>query len=88
MAGTCTGHSYQNDIIFDFGDFRRADRPIPTELRNGDWYHRRGDIQNYDSYPENQHGVISGLKDYANDDDAIAGANKPAQAARVKRFIV
>jgi hypothetical protein len=41
---------------------------------NGDWYHRRGDIQNYDSYPENQHGDISGLKDYANDDDAIGSA--------------
>jgi glycosidase len=68
------GHTYQNDIIFAFGDFRRADRPIPTELRNSDWYHRRGDIQNYDSYPENQHGDISGLKDYANDDDAIGSA--------------
>jgi alpha-amylase len=69
-----TTHTYQNDTVFDFGDFRRADRPIPTELRNSDWYHRRGDIQNYDSYPENQHGDISGLKDYANDDDAIGSA--------------
>ncbi len=36
-------------------------------------YHRRGEIHSsggYDTYPENQHGDICGLKDYANDDDA------------------
>ena len=49
-----------------------ADRPVPTELRNPDWYHRRGEIRRTTtSYPENQHGDMSGLKDYANDDDAI-----------------
>ncbi len=62
---------YFNDQIFPFGDFRRADRPVPTELRNQDWYHRRGEIRNYDQSPENQRGDISGLKDYANDDDGI-----------------
>jgi alpha-amylase len=62
---------YFNDQIFPFGDFRRADRPIPTELRNQDWYHRRGEMRDYDHPPENQDGDISGLKDYANDDDAI-----------------
>ena len=35
-------------------------------------YHRRGEIARLTTiYPENQHGDISGLKDYANDDDAI-----------------
>src|SRR5499433_1122758 len=62
---------YFNDQVFPFGDFRRADRPIPTELRNKDWYHRRGEIRNYDGAPENQDGDISSLKDYANDDDLI-----------------
>jgi glycosidase len=62
---------YSNDIKFDFGGFRREDRPVPIELRNKDWYHRRGEMANYDSYPENQHGDMFGLKDYANDDDAI-----------------
>src|SRR5438552_9525081 len=38
--------NYFNDIQFKFGNFRRADRPIPTELRNQDFYHRRGSIQN------------------------------------------
>lgn len=62
---------YSNDTRFDFGGFRRGDRPVPIELRNADWYHRRGEMGNYDSYPENQHGDMFGLKDYANDDDAI-----------------
>jgi glycosidase len=62
---------YFNDITFPFGDFRRTDRPVPIELRNEDWYHRRGEIRNYDAVPENQRGDISGLKDYANEDDAI-----------------
>ena len=44
--------------------FRRlggARPPIPTELRNSDLYHRRGEISGaggYDTYPENQHGDI------------------------------
>lgn len=62
---------YFNDQQFGFGDFRRVDRPIPTELRNKDWYHRRGSMNDFDNPPENQHGDILGLKDYANDDDAI-----------------
>ena len=65
---------YSNDTRFDFGDFRRGDRPVPVELRNGDWYHRRGEMANYDAYPENQHGDMYGLKDYANDDDDIGSA--------------
>jgi alpha-amylase len=67
-------YSYSNDQRFPFGSWPRDDRPIPTELRNPDWYHRRGEIGNYDNYPENQHGDISGLKDYANDDDAIGSS--------------
>jgi glycosidase len=62
---------YFNDQIFPFGDFRRTDRPIPTEFRNQEWYHRRGEMRDFDHPPENQHGDIVGLKDYANDDDAI-----------------
>jgi glycosidase len=59
---------------FDFGNFRRTDRPIPTELQNQNWYHRRGQIQNFDTAPENQLGDIVTLKDYANDDDDIGSA--------------
>ncbi len=63
--------NYHNGDQFNFGAFRPGSEPIPTELRNPDWYHRRGQIQNYDTSPENQLGDIVGLKDYANDDTAI-----------------
>ena len=62
---------YFNDIQFPFGFWRRPDRPIPTELRDSTWYHSRGQIRNYDAYPEVEHGDISTLKDYENDDDQI-----------------
>ena len=63
--------TYQNDEWFAFGAWRRPDRPVPTELRNEELYHRRGRITDgWDRYPENQHGDLYGLKDYANDDDA------------------
>ncbi len=64
---------YSNDQQFPFGFWRRGDRPVPTDLREEHLYHRRGEIHSpngYDTYPENQHGDISALKDYANDDDA------------------
>jgi glycosidase len=65
-------YTYCDGIRFDFGDWRRHDRPIPIELRNPDLYHRKGNIGNaggYDSFPESQHGDMCGLKDYSNDDD-------------------
>ena len=62
---------YFNDQRFDFGFWRRNDRPIPVELRQPEYYHRRGEMANFDSFPENQHGDITSLKDFANDDDAI-----------------
>lgn len=63
--------AYSGDRQYDFGGWRRDDRPIPTELRNPDYYHRRGSITGggWDSYPENQHGDVVTLKDYENDDD-------------------
>ena len=67
-------YNYSNDQQFSFGLWRRDDRPIPTELRDENYYHRRGNMADYDNYPENQHGDLSGLKDYANDDDEIGSA--------------
>jgi glycosidase len=65
-------YSYSNDQRFDFGGWRRPDRPVPVELRNPDLYHRKGQITGvgWDAYPELQHGDIVTLKDYASDDDA------------------
>jgi alpha-amylase len=62
---------YSGNQQFPFGSWRRADRPVPTELRNADWYHRRGEMRDYDNGPENQFGDMYGLKDYANEDDPI-----------------
>jgi glycosidase len=45
---------YFNDLQFQFGDWRRLDRPIPTELQHESLYHRRGEMRDYDNYPENQ----------------------------------
>lgn len=61
---------YDNDRQFDFGEWRREDRPIPTELRNENYYHRRGQIKNWDSYPETQHGDFFSLKDFNNEDNS------------------
>ena len=65
-------YNYWHDSQFPFGFWRQPDRPVPVELREEDLYHRRGQMQGsgYDNYPENQHGDIVTLKDYANDDDA------------------
>jgi glycosidase len=60
---------YFNDMQFDFGDWNSADHPVPTELRDPKFYHRRGRINNYDTSPENQRGDIFTLKDFENDDD-------------------
>jgi glycosidase len=67
-----TNYLYANDTRFDLGGWRRGDRPIPTELRDPELYHRRGQItdSHWDQYPEGQHGDIVTLKDYHNDDDA------------------
>lgn len=62
---------YYNNQQFPFGFWRRPDRPIPTQLRDPTWYHRRGQIRDYNAYPEVEQGDIATLKDYANDDDAI-----------------
>ena len=65
------GYNYSNDVQFPLGDWRKPDRPVPTELRDETLYHRRGSITGggWDSYPEVQHGDIVTLKDFANDDD-------------------
>jgi alpha-amylase len=67
-------YHYHDDEEFPLGGWRRNDRPIPTEMRNEAYYYRRGNMRNYDTYPENQHGDMSGLKDFRND-DTLAGSD-------------
>jgi alpha-amylase len=65
------GSKSYNGTRFDFDSFRPGRAVVPEELRNADYYHRRGSITNYDDGTQVQLGDISGLKDYANDDDDI-----------------
>jgi glycosidase len=69
-------YHYFQDQQFPLDAWRRADRPIPTELQQDRLYHRRGNITDggWDTYPEMQHGDLVGLKDYASDDD-LAGSD-------------
>ncbi len=60
---------YYQDRQFPFGGLRRPDRPIPNELQNPNYYHRRGEIRNWDAYPETQRGDFFSLKGFNNDDD-------------------
>lgn len=63
-------YKYFNDTQFPFGFWRRGDRPVPTELRDPDLFHRRGQIQNFDGDPEAEHGDFFSLKDLAHDDNS------------------
>jgi glycosidase len=62
-------YKYFDGQQFPFDRWRRDDRPLPVELRNPNYYHRRGSIQNYDDDTEAKTGDIVSLKDYWNDDD-------------------
>lgn len=64
-------YKYFNDMQFPLEGWRRNDRPIPIELRNPDYYHRWGEIQDngWDAYPQTQNGDFFSLKDFNNDDN-------------------
>ena len=64
-----TAYYYDRDRQFQFGGWRSPDRPLPSELRNPDFYNRRGEIRNWDDYPETQNGDFFSLKGFNNDDD-------------------
>lgn len=61
---------YYQGWQFPLEKWSKPDRPVPLELRDEKFYHRRGQIRDFDHSPENQLGDISVLKDFANDDDA------------------
>jgi alpha-amylase len=64
---------YFDDLEFPFGRFRKPDRPTPSELRDPSLFHRRGQIRNFDAFPEFERGDFFGLKDLANDDTIEGG---------------
>ncbi len=56
---------------FPFGGWRSPDYPLPVELRNPEYYNRRGQIRDggWDRFPETQWGDFFELKGWNNDDD-------------------
>ena len=63
---------YYNGVVFPFGKWRFDNKPVPIELRNPDLYWRKGQIRNFDGYPETREGDFKGMKSYKNDDSPEA----------------
>ncbi len=58
---------------YELGGWRDEVHPIPVELRNPDFFHRRGQIRawGWDSFPETQWGDFSSLKGFYNEEDPV-----------------
>lgn len=63
---------YYNGATFRFGKWRNNGKPAPLELRNPDLYWRKGQMRNYDAYPESRDGDFQTLKTFKNDDSPEA----------------
>lgn len=61
-----------DDRQYDLGGWRHPDYPVPVELRNPAYFHRRGEIRawGWDRLPETQWGDFFSLKGFNNDEDA------------------
>lgn len=59
---------YYNGARFPSEGWRFEDRPLPIELRNPELYNRKGQIRNFDQYPETIEGDFLTLKTFRNDD--------------------
>lgn len=69
--GDCD-YYYYDGAVFPFEGWRFPDRPLPVELRNPDLYSKKGQIRNYDRYPETREGDFLKLKAFRNDDSPEA----------------
>ena len=63
---------YHNGEQFPLERWRYDEGPSPIELRNPDLYNRKGQIRNFDTYPETQDGDFFRLKTFRNDDSSEA----------------
>ncbi|SEJ39449.1 Glycosidase [Dyadobacter koreensis] len=63
---------YNQGAVFPFGSWRYQNRPLPIELRNPEIYSRKGQIRNFDTYPETKDGDFSTLKSFKNDNSPEA----------------
>ncbi|WP_317192126.1 alpha-amylase family glycosyl hydrolase [Cyclobacterium marinum] len=58
---------YAEGQRFPLGSWREKDRPLPVELKDQEVYNRKGQIRNFDAYPETQEGDFCTLKTFRND---------------------
>ena len=63
---------YNEGTEFAFGNWRYKDAPVPIELRNPALYGRKGQIKNFDDYPETTEGDFYSLKAFKNDESREA----------------
>lgn len=63
---------YFNGMQFPVENWRYEDRPVPIEMRNTELYNRKGQISNFESYPETKEGDFFQLKTFRNDDSKQA----------------
>lgn len=63
---------YYNGEKFPLEKWRYTDRPVPIEFRNPELYNRKGQIQNFDTYPETQDGDFFQLKTFRTDESLEA----------------
>ncbi|MBS1505965.1 MAG: alpha amylase C-terminal domain-containing protein [Bacteroidetes bacterium] len=63
---------YFNGATFPLAGWRSDDRPIPIELREPELYGRKGQIRNFDAYPETREGDFQELKSFRMDDSPEA----------------
>lgn len=55
-------YNYSDGVQFPLAGWRYKDTPIPEELRNPELYNRKGEIKNFDAYPETREGDFFTLK--------------------------
>lgn len=61
---------YEDGREFPFGGWRHPELPLPIELRNPNFYGKKGEIRNWDALPETQDGDFFSLKGFKNDESA------------------
>lgn len=59
---------YQEGKVHDFGSWRDLRYPVPSELKNPAFYHRKGMIRNWDRHPETTEGDFFSLRKFRHDE--------------------
>lgn len=63
---------YAGGMQFPLESWRYDDRPVPLEMRNPELYNRKGQIRNFEAFPETREGDFFQMKTFRNDDSREA----------------